>query len=50
MWRDTIDADVEPPGLDQADEAREVAPHLRAAVHAAEQLLDPVEELHRREA
>ena len=26
--RDTIDADVEAAGLDQIDEAREVAPHL----------------------
>ena len=49
MWRDTIDADVEAAGLDQVHEAREVAPHLGRAVHAAEQRLVAVEERHRRE-
>ena len=35
MVFDTIDGDVEAAGLDQLDEAREVAPHLRRAVLAA---------------
>ena len=36
--------EVEPAALHQTDEAREVAAHLRRAVHAAEQLLLLVEE------
>ena len=36
--------DVEPAGLHEPDEAREVAPHLRRSVDAAEQLLLLVEE------
>ena len=43
--RDTMCVRVEPAGLDQIDEALEVAPHLRRAVLAAEDLLLLVEEL-----